>query len=76
MNDNQKGNICSEISITKYDGKPKVVDTKKIIEYPLPGATLVHEMAIVSNKMLVISQQSSSTLLKVQLNDKGEPTQV
>lgn len=47
---------------------PSVEVPKIVTEYPLPGAVQTHEMAVVGDNMLVISQQTNSTLVKVQLD--------
>jgi len=45
------------------------ISPKTIIEYPLPAAEETHELiAVDAQKMIVISQQSDSSLLKVSLN--------
>lgn len=48
---------------------PKVEVPKVVREYPLPGARQTHEMALlVGTNMLVVSQQTNSTLIKVELD--------
>ncbi|MCO5575662.1 hypothetical protein L7F22_029466 [Adiantum nelumboides] len=47
---------------------PAVEVAKVVVEYPVPGARETHEMAVVGENMLLVSQQSNSTLLKVLLS--------
>ncbi|KAI5079138.1 hypothetical protein GOP47_0006809 [Adiantum capillus-veneris] len=47
---------------------PAVEVPKAVIEFPVPGARETHEMAVVGPNMLVVTQQSNSTLVKVQLS--------
>eukprot|EP00250_Pteridium_aquilinum_P014048 c21747_g1_i2 orf=74-1543(+) len=53
---------------------PLVEVPKMVTEYPMPGARQTHEMAVVGNNMLLVTQQTNSTLVKVELNPKtGRP---
>lgn len=46
-----------------------MIPLKRVTEYPLPAATQTHEIVAVPNSnMLVVSQQTNSTLVKVALN--------
>lgn len=48
---------------------PAQISPKTIIEYPLPAARETHELVAVDNQhMIVISQQTDSSLLKVSLD--------
>eukprot|EP00250_Pteridium_aquilinum_P014047 c21747_g1_i1 orf=74-1543(+) len=47
---------------------PLVEVPKMVTEYPMPGARQTHEMAVVGNNMLLVTQQTNSTLVKVQLD--------
>ena len=48
---------------------PVQISPKTIIEYPLPAARETHELVAVDNQhMIVISQQTDSSLLKVALD--------
>lgn len=47
---------------------PAVEVPKVVIEYPVPGARETHEMAVVGSNMLVVTQQSNSTLVKILLS--------
>jgi streptogramin lyase len=49
---------------------------KKVVEYPLPAAAQTHEIIAISDRLLLISQQSNGALLKVALGHHGEPTAV
>lgn len=46
---------------------------KSVVEYPLPAAGQTHEILAVSDELLLISQQTDGSLLKVALNQKGQP---
>ena len=47
---------------------------KTVAEYPLPAAAQTHEILAVSDDLLLISQQSDGSLVKVALDDNGQPT--
>ncbi|MCO5575245.1 hypothetical protein L7F22_029045 [Adiantum nelumboides] len=47
---------------------PAVEVPKMVVEYPIPGTRETHEMCAVGNDLLLITQQASSTLIKIQLS--------
>jgi len=47
---------------------------KTVVEYPLPAAAQTHEILAVSDNLLLISQQSDGSLVKVALDNNGQPT--
>jgi virginiamycin B lyase len=47
---------------------------KTVVEYPLPAAGQTHEILAVSDKLLLISQQTDGSLVKVALDNNGQPT--
>jgi len=47
---------------------------KTVVEYPLPAAAQTHEILAVSGDLLLISQQSDGSLVKVALDNNGQPT--
>ncbi|KAI5079137.1 hypothetical protein GOP47_0006808 [Adiantum capillus-veneris] len=47
---------------------PAVEVPKVVIEYPVPGTRETHEMIAVGNDLLLVTQQGSSTLIKIQLS--------
>jgi streptogramin lyase len=47
---------------------------KTVVEYPLPAAGQTHEILAVSDKLLLISQQTDGSLVKVALDTNGRPT--
>jgi virginiamycin B lyase len=47
---------------------------KSVVEYALPAAGQTHEILAVNNKLLVVSQQTDRSLVKVALGDHGQPT--
>ena len=50
----------------------KQIAPKTIIEYPLPAARETHELvAVADQRMILISQQTDSTLIKVALNPEN-----
>jgi virginiamycin B lyase len=46
---------------------------KAVVEYSLPAAAETHEILVVNDNLLVISQQTNGALLKVALDGNGEP---
>ncbi|MEL6133986.1 MAG: hypothetical protein AAFR59_11535, partial [Bacteroidota bacterium] len=63
-------------TITPIESGSATTHVKYAVEYPLPGASQTHELVSVGNdRMIVITQQSDSILLKVQLNDQGRPVE-
>lgn len=46
---------------------------KAVIEYPLPAAGQTHEILAVSDNLIIISQQTDGSLVKVALDDNGQP---
>lgn len=49
---------------------------KSVVEYALPAAAETHEIVAVSDKLLLVSQQTDGSLLKIALNNDGQPTGV
>ena len=49
---------------------------KAVVEYALPAAAETHEILAVSDNLLLISQQTDGSLLKVALDKNGNPTGV
>ncbi|KAI1260711.1 hypothetical protein F5Y18DRAFT_441562 [Xylariaceae sp. FL1019] len=47
---------------------------KSVVEYPLPAAAETHEILPVSDSLLLISQQTDGGLIKISLNENGQPT--
>lgn len=47
---------------------------KSVVEYPLPAAAETHEIVAVSDNLLLISQQTDGSLVKVSLDSNGKPT--
>lgn len=47
---------------------------KSVVEYPLPAAAQTHEILPVSDHLLLISQQTDGSLVKVALDNNGRPT--
>lgn len=47
---------------------------KSVVEYPLPAAAETHEIIAVSDNLLLISQQTDGSLVKVSLDSNGKPT--
>ncbi|KAI0809490.1 hypothetical protein GGR55DRAFT_689624 [Xylaria sp. FL0064] len=47
---------------------------KSVVEYPLPAAAQTHEILPVSDHLLLISQQTDGGLIKVSLDNNGQPT--
>ena len=50
------------------------LQTKKVVEYALPAAGQTHEILAVSDRLLLISQQTDGSLVKVSLDANGQPT--
>jgi len=48
--------------------------SKSVTEYFLPAARETHEIIAVNDILLLISQQTDGSLVKVVLDDKGQPT--
>ncbi|KAI0153305.1 hypothetical protein GGR57DRAFT_503041 [Xylariaceae sp. FL1272] len=46
---------------------------KSVVEYPLPAAAETHEILPVSDDLLLVSQQTDGGLIKVSLDDHGQP---
>jgi streptogramin lyase len=51
-----------------------VLPVKAVVEYPLPPAAQTHEVLAVSDTLLVISQQTDGSLVRVEINTNGQPT--
>lgn len=47
---------------------------KSVVEYPLPAAAQTHEIVAPSDKLLLITQQTDGSLVKVGLDSNGQPT--
>lgn len=47
---------------------------KSVVEYALPAAGQTHEILAVNDKLLIITQQTDGSLVKVALGDHGLPT--
>ncbi|KAK5736846.1 hypothetical protein LTR17_007171 [Elasticomyces elasticus] len=47
---------------------------KSVVEYALPAAGQTHEILAVSEHLLLVSQQTDGSLVKVSLGDQGQPT--
>jgi virginiamycin B lyase len=60
----------SHASATTVDSLP----VKTVVEYPLPAAGQTHEILAVGDHLLLISQQTDGSLVKVALNNNGQPT--
>ncbi|KAH8645714.1 hypothetical protein BX600DRAFT_477874 [Xylariales sp. PMI_506] len=60
----------SQASATTVGSLP----VKNVAEYPLPAAAQTHEILAVSDNLLLISQQTDGSLVKVALNSNGQPT--
>ena len=48
--------------------------SKSVTEYSLPAAAETHEIIAVNDNLLLISQQTDGSLVKVVLDDNGRPT--
>jgi streptogramin lyase len=55
------------------DGDVTSLPVKAVTEYPLPAAAQTHEILAVNDNLLVISQQTDGSLVKVVLDDFGRP---
>jgi streptogramin lyase len=51
-----------------------LLPVKTVIEYSLPAAAQTHEILAISDNLLLISQQTDGSLVKVALNNDGQPT--
>jgi virginiamycin B lyase len=60
----------SHVSATTVSSLP----VKNVVEYPLPAAAQTHEILAVSDNLLLISQQTDGSLVKVALDSNGQPT--
>ena len=60
----------SHVCATTVDSLP----VKTVVEYPLPAAAQTHEILAVSDDLLLISQQTDGSLVKVALDNNGRPT--
>jgi virginiamycin B lyase len=47
---------------------------QSVVEYALPAADETHEILAVNKELLIVSQQSDGSLVKVALGDGGQPT--
>src|ERR1700760_1359257 len=47
---------------------------KSVVEYPLPAAAQTHEIIAVNDHLLLISQQTDGSIVKVALDNNGQPT--
>src|ERR1700742_3976180 len=54
--------------------RPGSFPVKMVVEYPLPAAAQTHEILAVSDHLLLISQQTDGSLVKVALDNHGRPT--
>ncbi|KAH7034521.1 uncharacterized protein B0I36DRAFT_346440 [Microdochium trichocladiopsis] len=61
------------IFINQLLRKGSSLAVKSVVEYPLPAAGETHEILAVSDELLLISQQTDGSLVKVALNQKGQP---
>jgi streptogramin lyase len=61
--------MASSLPVTLAGSLP----AKAVVEYPLPAAAQTHEILAVSDDLLLISQQTDGSLVKVALND-GQPS--
>lgn len=62
-----------QLPITPVGEREQSAAPKYAVEYPLPAADFTHELTVLGDRMVVISQQSNSVLVKVALNDAGVP---
>ncbi|WP_020681141.1 hypothetical protein [Marinobacterium rhizophilum] len=61
-------------NITPKTGAPVAAYPKHIVEYPLPNARMTHELGVVNGgRMIVLSQMDDSTLVQLDLDDRGRP---
>lgn len=60
--------------VNRSHATKKILPVKTVVEYPLPVAGQTHEILAVSDKLLLISQQTDGSLVKVALDTKGRPT--
>jgi virginiamycin B lyase len=60
----------SHISATTVSSLP----IKTFVEYPLLAAAQTHEILAVSDDLLLIFQQTDGSLVKVALDNSGQPT--
>lgn len=65
---NSSGHIL--VSVQQLQSFP----AKSVTEYPLPASGQTHEIIAVNNNLLLISQQTDSSLVKVILDNNGQPT--
>jgi virginiamycin B lyase len=54
--------------------KSQSLPLKSVTEYSLPAARETHEIIAVNDNLLLISQQTDGSLVKVVLDDNGRPT--
>ncbi|KAG8162709.1 hypothetical protein KVR01_007187 [Diaporthe batatas] len=47
--------------------------TKNVIEYPLPAAQQTHEVLAVTDNLILVSQQTDGSLVKVAIDNTGRP---
>jgi virginiamycin B lyase len=47
---------------------------KSVVEYPLPASGQTHEILAVSENLLLITQQTDGSFVKVALDNNGQPT--
>jgi virginiamycin B lyase len=47
---------------------------ESVVEYALPAAGETHEILAVNDKLLIVSQQTDGSLVKVALGDNGQAT--
>jgi streptogramin lyase len=52
----------------------RLLPVKTVVEYSLPAAAQTHEILALSDDVLLISQQTDGSLVKVALNKNGQPT--
>jgi virginiamycin B lyase len=55
-------------------GAVSLAPAKSVAEYSLPAAGQTHEILAVSDNLLLISQQTDGSLVKVALDKNGQPT--
>ena len=53
----------------------EVLPIKSVTEYALPAAAQTHEVLALNEKLLIISQQTDGSLVKVSLDGYGQPTE-
>ncbi|KAF2632855.1 hypothetical protein BU25DRAFT_454028 [Macroventuria anomochaeta] len=57
-----------------YAGAVGSLPAKTVVEYSLPAAGQTHEILAVSDNLLLVSQQTDGSFVKVGLDNNGQPT--